>query len=47
MATLQEQGIQGFEMMAWTALVAPMGTPAPILDRMSVEVAKAIHTSDL
>ena len=46
-ATLQEQGIQGFEMMAWTALVAPMGTPALILDRMSVEVAKAIHTSDL
>jgi tripartite-type tricarboxylate transporter receptor subunit TctC len=33
--TLQEQGLQGFECYTWNAILAPAGTPAPIVDRLN------------
>ena len=44
--TLDEQGIKGFDVMAWGGLVAPTGTPAPILDRLNAEVVKALDTPE-
>jgi len=40
--TLDEQGIKGFDIVAWSGLFAPKGTPAPILDRLNAEVHRAL-----
>ena len=45
--TLQEQGLKGYEVLGWTAFVAPIGTPAPILDRLSVESIKIINSPEV
>jgi tripartite-type tricarboxylate transporter receptor subunit TctC len=46
-ATMQEQGLKGYEVLGWTAFVAPAGTPAPILDRLSVESIKIINSPEV
>jgi tripartite-type tricarboxylate transporter receptor subunit TctC len=33
--TLQEQGIKGFECYTWNALMAPAGTPKPVIDKLN------------
>jgi tripartite-type tricarboxylate transporter receptor subunit TctC len=40
--SLQEQGIKGYDVIGWTGLVAPTGTPEAILDRMNSEVLKIL-----
>jgi tripartite-type tricarboxylate transporter receptor subunit TctC len=45
--TLDEQGVSGYDVRAWTGLVAPAGTPAAILERMNKEVAGALATSEM
>lgn len=42
--TLDESGLRGFDMSTWWGLMAPAKTPAPIVERMSAEVAKALAT---
>jgi tripartite-type tricarboxylate transporter receptor subunit TctC len=32
--TLQEQGMKGYECYTWNALLAPAGTPQPVVDRL-------------
>jgi len=44
--TLKESGID-VEADAWNGLIAPAGTPQPILDTIQREVARAINTPDL
>jgi len=39
--TVDESGVPGFEMWAWTALYAPAGTPKPIIDRLNALVRQA------
>ncbi|MBI3043184.1 MAG: tripartite tricarboxylate transporter substrate binding protein [Betaproteobacteria bacterium] len=46
-ATLDEQGLKGFELTQWQAVVAPAGTPAPIVDLLYREVAKALKMPDV
>ena len=36
------QGVPGFEAVAWWGVFAPAGTPAPIVQRMHEEIAKAL-----
>ncbi|MPZ44318.1 MAG: tripartite tricarboxylate transporter substrate binding protein [Betaproteobacteria bacterium] len=43
--TLDEQGLRGFDAIAWAGLFAPAGTPAPVLDRLHAEVVKILNTS--
>jgi len=45
--TIEEQGVKGYDVRAWTALVAPKGTPAAILDRMSSEVVRIVTAADM
>ena len=45
--TMQEQGLKGYEVLGWTAFVAPAGTPAPVLDRLSVESIKIINSPEV
>jgi tripartite-type tricarboxylate transporter receptor subunit TctC len=40
--TMQEQGIKGFDCYTWNAILAPTGTPQPILERLSAAVQKAM-----
>ena len=34
-------------MVNWTGLWAPAGTPAPVLQRLQTEIAKAMGTADV
>jgi tripartite-type tricarboxylate transporter receptor subunit TctC len=42
-ASLDEQGIRGFNAIGWISVLAPTGTPGPILDRLADESQKAIQ----
>ena len=44
--TLDESGLKGFDSQGWFALLAPAGTPAPILDKLNIEANKIIKTAD-
>jgi tripartite-type tricarboxylate transporter receptor subunit TctC len=46
-ATLDEQGLNGFELTQWQAVVAPGGTPKPIVELLYREVAKALKMPDV
>ena len=41
--TLRESGLPDVQAFPWFALVAPRGTPAPIVERMSQEVNAVLH----
>jgi tripartite-type tricarboxylate transporter receptor subunit TctC len=40
--TLQEQGLTGFECYTWNAILAPAGTPKPIVDRLNAAVNESL-----
>jgi len=40
--TVAEQGLPGFEVIAWNALYAPKGTPKEIIHLLNVEIAKIL-----
>ncbi len=40
--TLQEQGIKGFECYTWNAILAPAGTPKPIVDKLNDAINKSL-----
>jgi tripartite-type tricarboxylate transporter receptor subunit TctC len=42
--TLIESGVPGYEAYVWMGLMAPRGTPAPIVDKLHREVLKALAT---
>jgi tripartite-type tricarboxylate transporter receptor subunit TctC len=44
--TLDESGMKGFDSQGWFALLAPAGTPAPILDKINVEANRIIRTPE-
>ena len=45
--TIAEQGFAGFEAMTWAALVAPVGTPEPIVGRLNQAANKALVSKEL
>jgi tripartite-type tricarboxylate transporter receptor subunit TctC len=40
--TLIESGVRGFEAYVWMGLMAPKGTPAPIVEKLQRELVKAL-----
>ncbi|HYT47179.1 MAG TPA: tripartite tricarboxylate transporter substrate binding protein [Burkholderiales bacterium] len=40
--TLDEAGVPGYEVTAWTGIIAPAGLPRPVLDRLNAAVNAAI-----
>ena len=40
--TVAESGLPGFDVVAWFGLVAPRGTPEPIVQRLNAQVVKAL-----
>lgn len=45
--TVAEQGVPNFEVRSWTALLAPAGTPQPVIDRLNAQVATALQDATL
>jgi tripartite-type tricarboxylate transporter receptor subunit TctC len=45
--TLIEQGIPGVTVYAWWGVLAPAGTPKPILDKLHAELQKALNLPDV
>jgi len=45
--TLAEAGVPGFEIQSWFGLLAPAGTPAPIIARLNSETVKVLGRPDV
>lgn len=43
--TLQEQGLKGYECYTWNALLAPAGTPKPIVEKLNTAINKSLADS--
>ena len=44
--TMTEQGFQGFEVVSWTGLFMPAGTPKAVVDKLNAAVTKVIREPD-
>ena len=40
--TLDEQGLKGYECYTWNSILAPAGTPKPIVDKLNAAANKAL-----
>lgn len=45
--TIAESGVPGFDSGVWYAMLAPAGTPRPIITRLSEEIAKIVQLPDV
>ena len=45
--TVAEAGVPGYQSGIWLGLVAPAGTPRPVLERINAEVRKVIDSPDV
>ena len=45
--TMLELGYKGFEFNGWLGVLAPAGTPKPIIDRLHKEIAAAVKSPDV
>src|SRR5689334_19736285 len=46
-STLAEQNVKSFPSYAWWGVYAPAGVAKPIVDRMHLEIAKAVRSADV
>ncbi|RUP25851.1 MAG: tripartite tricarboxylate transporter substrate binding protein [Curvibacter sp.] len=45
--TVAEQGVAGYEVSSWAGLMAPAGTPRPVIERLNAEVRLALQQAPL
>jgi tripartite-type tricarboxylate transporter receptor subunit TctC len=45
--TIAEAGVAGYEAVIWLGVMAPKGTPAPIVSRLNAEIAKIVNHPDV
>jgi tripartite-type tricarboxylate transporter receptor subunit TctC len=45
--TIGEAGVPGYEATIWIGLMAPAGTPKPIVDKLNAEINKVLARPDL
>ena len=45
--TMQEAGLAGFEATSWQGIFAAAGTPAPVLERLHAEIARAMASPEI
>lgn len=45
--TLDELGLKGYEISSWQGIIAPAGTPQPVVDRLYRETLKALKMPDV
>jgi len=44
---LAEAGVPGYESTIWLGIMAPKGTPQPVIDKLNAEINKAINKPDI
>lgn len=45
--TFAQAGLPGFDIKSWTGILVPTGTPKPIVDKLSAEIAKILAMPDV
>jgi tripartite-type tricarboxylate transporter receptor subunit TctC len=45
--TIAESGVPGFEATIWLGIMAPRGTPQPIIDKLNAEITKVANRPDV
>ena len=45
--TIAEQGVPGFEVLGWYGLLAPAGTPAPVVRKIFAEVVRILALPEI
>jgi tripartite-type tricarboxylate transporter receptor subunit TctC len=45
--TLHESGLEGFDLTTWWGIMAPAKTPAPVIERLAGELARALQAPDV
>ncbi len=45
--TISEGGVKGYEATIWLGIMAPTGTPRPIIDRLNAEITKVVNRPDV
>ena len=45
--TIAEAGVKGYETTIWIGIMAPAGTPRPILERLNAEITKVVSRPDV
>ena len=45
--TVSEAGAEGFNLVSWQMIVAPAGTPKPIVDRLHAEIKKVLDLPEI
>ncbi len=45
--TIDESGVAGYEAVIWLGLIAPKGTPAPIVNRLNAEITKIVNRPEV
>ena len=45
--TISEAGVPGYEATIWLGIMAPKGTPRPVIERLNTEIRKAVNAPDL
>jgi tripartite-type tricarboxylate transporter receptor subunit TctC len=45
--TISEAGVKGYETTIWIGLMAPTGTPKPVIDRLNAEITKIVSRPDV
>lgn len=44
--TMAEAGLTGFSIVTWSGLLAPAGTPKPVVERLTAEMQKIVASAD-
>ena len=45
--TIAEAGVKGYETTIWIGIMAPAGTPKPVIDRLNAEIGKVVSHPDV
>jgi tripartite-type tricarboxylate transporter receptor subunit TctC len=45
--TIAEAALKGFEVLGWNGLLAPAGTPKPVIDKLNGEVVRILRTREV
>jgi tripartite-type tricarboxylate transporter receptor subunit TctC len=45
--TVSEAGVPGYDAVIWLGIMAPAGTPKPIVDRLNAEITKAANAPEM
>ena len=45
--TVTEAGLKGYEMVAWYGMLAPVGTPKPVVSKLSEELARIVRIPEV